>query len=49
MKWGFRGVQSGFVNKGVFFFFYYTTSTTLGLTIWFCEDEKKEKHTLVVV
>lgn len=21
MKWGFRGVQSGFVNKGVVFFF----------------------------
>jgi len=25
------------------------TSTALGLTMWLCEDEKKEKHTLVIV
>jgi hypothetical protein len=48
MKWGFRGIQTGFVNKGVVFFFCWTTSTALGLTMWLYEDEKKEKHTLVV-
>ena len=44
----------GIFNRGWwtrvwFSFFRWTTSTALGLTMFLCEDEKKEKHTLVVV
>ena len=38
MKWGFRGVQSGLVNKGVFLFAYVVYRLWLQIKIHSCDS-----------
>ena len=38
MKWGFRGVQSGLVNKGVFLFAYVVNRLWLQIKIHSCDS-----------
>ena len=38
MKWGFRGVQSGLVNKGVFLFAYVVYRVLMQIKIHSCDS-----------